>query len=213
MPVMGGIEASKLYKFSTPTEELIPIIILTANATTEARRECEEANVDAYLTKPIQAKKLLSTLDQLYKKNSGTRKSTVDIIEPNTNHQPAQENTNSIDHSVLESLQALSDNNDFVISLVQTFINDTESLLRQMESTIASNSYTSYLEHVHALKGSAGSIGLEELFNHCKNTLHTNPDDIDYISDLKQTHTLFNQAKHELHRHFSFDFEAIGNTL
>ena len=65
MPIMGGIEAAKIYHFSTSSEKKAPIIILTANATTEALRECEDAKVDAYLTKPINIKKLLSTIARI----------------------------------------------------------------------------------------------------------------------------------------------------
>ena len=70
MPVMGGIEAAKLYNYTTPAEHRKPIIILTANATKEAQKQCEDANVDGYLTKPIVAKKLLSTIDEVSNKNN-----------------------------------------------------------------------------------------------------------------------------------------------
>ena len=68
MPVMGGIEAAKIYNFSTNGKEKVPIIILTANVTTEALRECQEANVSAYLTKPIDVNKLLETIHTLSNK-------------------------------------------------------------------------------------------------------------------------------------------------
>lgn len=208
MPVMGGIEASRIYQYSTPKEDLIPIIILTANATTEAKRECEEANVDAYLTKPIQAKKLLYTIESLYQENAGANKS-ISGNKTDTKQSPRQILPNAINYSVLDSLQSLSDNNDFITSLLQTFLNDTEVLLRQMESSIVDKNYASYLDHVHALKGSAGSIGLEVLHNHCTDTLHSKANSIDYIADLKEIHTLFNQAKFELHKHYSCNLEIL----
>ena len=58
MPVMGGIDAAKIYHYTTSPEDQKPIIILTANATKEAMKQCEDANINAYLTKPIEAKKL-----------------------------------------------------------------------------------------------------------------------------------------------------------
>ncbi len=48
----------------------MPFVILTANATVEAQRECEEAGVDAYLTKPIDAYSLLETIARLTGKQS-----------------------------------------------------------------------------------------------------------------------------------------------
>ena len=41
MPVVSGLEALKLYRFSTPNP--IPILILSANVTTDAIAECERA--------------------------------------------------------------------------------------------------------------------------------------------------------------------------
>ena len=67
MPEMGGIEAAKIYHFTTEGKKISPIIILTANATIEAKRECEEANIDAYLTKPIVASLLIDTINSLCK--------------------------------------------------------------------------------------------------------------------------------------------------
>lgn len=195
MPEMGGIEASKLYKFSTPTEDLIPIIILTANATTEAKRECEDAKIDAYLTKPIQAKKLLLTIDSLYQLSINPKNGAPSNCRSNTTHPQDKSATSTVNYSVLHSLKSLSNDKDFVANLIQTFFNDSESLLRQMEASIARRNSVEYLEKVHALKGSAGSIGLEEVHDFCKNTLTRKPDGIDYISNFRTLTMLINKAK------------------
>lgn len=203
MPVMGGIEATKLYQFSLPRKKKIPIIILTANATIEAKRECAEANVDAYLTKPVQADKLIHTIESLHNENIVTHRIETSTNQDSTNQPHIQAVTNSINYDTLDSLQSLSHDNDFVINLIQTFIYDTEKLLCKMESSIANNNHATYLEYIHALKGSTGSIGLDKLYNHCLRTLREKPDSINYISNLKNTCTLFKQAKIELQNHFS----------
>jgi two-component system sensor histidine kinase RpfC len=213
MPVMGGIEASKLYRFSTPKEDLIPIIILTANATIEAKHECEEANIDAYLTKPIQAEKLLHTIESLHKEYSNTYKVEANENVTSAKHPHTQAKPSTINYSILDSLQSLSDDNNFITNLIQTFILDTENLLCAMESSIANNNYPEYLEHVHALKGSAGSIGLEELYDYCKNTLSREPDTTDYIPNLKKIRTLLQQAKLELHNHYTSNLETVEGLL
>jgi len=65
MPVMGGIEAAKIFRFMYPNKKHIPILMLTANATKEAIDACKEANLDAYLTKPVEPEKLLATVISL----------------------------------------------------------------------------------------------------------------------------------------------------
>ena len=87
MPVMGGIEATKIFRFMYPDKKDIPIIILTANATKEAKAACKEANVDAYLTKPIEPEKLLNTISSLInnhnKKQSHQKIKSLNVIEIN----------------------------------------------------------------------------------------------------------------------------------
>ena len=50
MPVMGGIETAKIHRVTHTQGPRIPIVALTADATAESRRACEEAGIDAYLT-------------------------------------------------------------------------------------------------------------------------------------------------------------------
>ena len=60
MPVMGGLEATKII---TSTQTQTPIIIaMTANAMKKDREECLKAGMNDYISKPITITKLQSTL-------------------------------------------------------------------------------------------------------------------------------------------------------
>ncbi|MCM8533466.1 MAG: ATP-binding protein [Lentisphaeraceae bacterium] len=59
MPVMDGLQATKVIRAEDAD---IPIIALTANVTTEDNRLCEEAGMNAFLTKPLNSKLLYSEL-------------------------------------------------------------------------------------------------------------------------------------------------------
>jgi len=48
-----------------PGSERLPVIMLTADATTDAMNSSEDAGIDAYLTKPIESEKLLATIASL----------------------------------------------------------------------------------------------------------------------------------------------------
>jgi two-component system sensor histidine kinase RpfC len=198
MPTMGGIEAAKIYHFSTAYSKKSPIIILTANATIEAKRECEEANIDAYLTKPIVARVLLNTIYSLCKHvkkvdTDDSRKPPVKNLDP----------TAILNKEVLQSIKDLSTDTNFIHDLIEIFINDARKLLSEMEPAIANNDFTLYLEHVHALKGSAGSIGANKLFELCQSTLLQLPAEINYISNLRRMHQLFQATNNELSRYLS----------
>lgn len=58
MPEMNGIEATKLIRELGAKYKALPIVALTANAVIEARTSFEEAGMDDFLSKPIEAEKL-----------------------------------------------------------------------------------------------------------------------------------------------------------
>lgn len=198
MPIMGGIEAAKIYHASTDDRKKAPIIILTANATIEAKRECEEANIDAYLTKPIVSRVLLNTINSLCKDANRTPATDKSRPQKHTTDSPS-----ILDLEVIQSIKELSTDADFVHNLVEIFINDATKLLSEMEPAIANKNFTLYLEHIHALKGSAGSIGANKLFELCQSTLLQPPGDINYISNLRKTHQIFKITNNELDRYLS----------
>jgi two-component system sensor histidine kinase RpfC len=193
MPVMGGIEAAKIYNFSTNHAEKSPIIILTANATTEALNECKDANIESYLTKPINVSKLLGAIDALSNKKAGgqSRKNPANTPLCNADDNDVQ----TLDYAVLEELKGLSTENGFLPTLINNFITDTEEQLKAMEHAVSVKSYESYREYVHALKGSAGSIGAMELHSVCKDELHSYNSDSEYINSLKTISAIFTNTK------------------
>ena len=179
MPVMGGIEAAKIYNYTTESALRKPVIILTANATTNAIKECENANIDAYLTKPIDIKKLLTTINRL-----STRILTTDT-EPNESD-IKQHSSELIDVTVLDSLKRLSNNESFIATLVNGYIDDLASTLKDMELSISTKNYEEFRELAHALKGSSGSIGATRLYIFCSIEELTMPSDAEYISLMKE---------------------------
>ncbi|HSR49434.1 MAG TPA: response regulator [Acidobacteriota bacterium] len=63
MPEMGGIEATAaIRELETEKGGHVPIVALTAHAVKGYRERCLEAGMDAYLTKPIRSKELISTV-------------------------------------------------------------------------------------------------------------------------------------------------------
>jgi len=215
MPIMGGIETAKIYNFATNQDYRIPIIILTANATTEAIKECEDANVAAYLTKPINIKKLLSAISEL---GGQCRNKIKEKVKPRslTSHEYHVEGDvlleePLIDRSVLNSLASLSDQGDFLENVIASFISDGNKLIHEMESAISSKDYESFASHVHALKGSAGSIGATRLYKLCKEKDDSDLSDVTYISRLKEINNRFEQTKVMLKKHLDKINTLEGN--
>ena len=63
MPVMDGYEAArKIRSFSDPLKRNIPIIAMTANAFEEDRQKAFRSGMNSHISKPIDTKLLVSTL-------------------------------------------------------------------------------------------------------------------------------------------------------
>ena len=65
MPRLSGIETVQAIRLTTGARERLPIVMLSADVTPEAKRECLEAGADAFLAKPIEAARLLEELQSL----------------------------------------------------------------------------------------------------------------------------------------------------
>jgi CheY-like chemotaxis protein len=66
MPVMGGLEATKMIREREQSSgRHVPIIALTAHAMPGHREEYLSAGMDGYVTKPINRQALLETIQQL----------------------------------------------------------------------------------------------------------------------------------------------------
>jgi CheY-like chemotaxis protein len=64
MPNMDGIEATQRIRRLGAPVALIPIIALTANATTEERLRCADAGMSDFISKPFRRAELESTLEK-----------------------------------------------------------------------------------------------------------------------------------------------------
>lgn len=68
MPNMDGIKATTVIRqFPDKEKAEIPIIAMTANAFDEDRRRCFKAGMNGFISKPINIKKLMDTLEEILK--------------------------------------------------------------------------------------------------------------------------------------------------
>ena len=64
MPAISGLDVARMYRFAHTDRPHLPIVALTAEATEAARRQCADAGMDAFLTKPVDPKALFATIDR-----------------------------------------------------------------------------------------------------------------------------------------------------
>jgi len=167
MPVVGGLEVVKIYRFTHPQDTSMRFLVLTADATIEAQNACREAGIDAYLTKPIDPAKLLDQVDRLAPKGAGTvsadkKPARVSVAQP-----VSRPIVRVLNDATLASLETMGKRSTFIPELIHGFLSDTEQLLSDMEAAIRDKQYGDFRDLVHAMKGSAGNVGAQALFDAC----------------------------------------------
>ena len=66
MPIMDGCEATRRIRaLDNPLTASVPILAMTANAFDEDRREAEKAGMDGFLSKPINIREVLETIERV----------------------------------------------------------------------------------------------------------------------------------------------------
>jgi two-component system sensor histidine kinase RpfC len=166
MPGLGGIEALQAIRVLTSATERIPVVILSADATLEAKREAFEAGADAFLTKPIEAMKLLDQIQSLCASAGAERKESrppsVAPVRP-IEAQPA----GVINRETIGQLEELGSSPSFVEKLIAVFITDSESLLARAEHNLVARNPQEFRGVLHAMKGSSASMGTDRLTALC----------------------------------------------
>jgi two-component system sensor histidine kinase RpfC len=143
--------------------------MITANATTEARQECEDAGIEAFLTKPVRRETLVEKIHELM----GTPTEVQPEIKPSvqTVRYLNKGDATLIDKSVLTQLLSFDDDSVFLTDLVQTFVRDGNVLLAKLE-LVSKYDYHAFRDTMHALKGNAGNLGAVSLHAACKAAEH-----------------------------------------
>lgn len=161
MPVMGGLEAAKIFRFTREGSFRPPLVALTADATRESEKACEDAGFDHYLTKPVEMKKLLEILDSLGPAGRKAQRATPPDEAPATGI-PSSESDRIdkvIDPATISELVALGGKEDFLEKLIQIFLQSGEQKIDSIEKSMRSQNFGLVADLAHALKGSAGQIG------------------------------------------------------
>jgi two-component system sensor histidine kinase RpfC len=159
MPELGGLDAARAYRFMDPEAIHVPIIMLSADVTSEARKECEEAGIDAFLSKPVDARRLLDTIANLIAKRASAQAAAVAGSD--------ESQAAVVNPAALAELELIGSGSTFMPELINGFIQDGEALLRQMEAAIAAKQYITLKDLVHAMKGSAATLGADQLCKSC----------------------------------------------
>jgi two-component system sensor histidine kinase RpfC len=166
MPGVSGIQALQALRLMTRGRERLPVVMLSADATMEAKREAFEAGADAFLAKPIEALRLLEEVQSLTAAKDKPARA-ADIPQAPRAAAPATGEAAVVNSETLGHLEELGSSAAFIEKLVTVFVSDSNALLERIEQSLAGRDYGHLRSLLHAMKGSSASIGTDRLTAVC----------------------------------------------
>jgi len=171
MPVMNGIEATRLYHFMTMGADRVPIVALTADATPAAATRCTEAGMAACITKPVQPRQLLEIIQKVVGPRGGgsprtapADPTTVTEIASHPRFRPAAGSV--LDEAVVADLVRLG-GEGFLDELIDEFVAEADDLLGALRGAVAAFDAPRLRASAHALQSSAANIGAKGIAELC----------------------------------------------
>ena len=167
MPVMNGLEATKLYRFAALGSAHVPIYALTADVTEETRRRCELSGMDGCLHKPIDQPELQEIFRRCASGHPpGARSHVPEAVQPPATTAITPLDLDAIDVIDLEGLANLMQLGDiaFMRELIGQFLIGSTETLQSITDAVAREDVAAFQDVLHALRSSAANIGAKRIF-------------------------------------------------
>ncbi len=165
MPEMSGLEALRLQRVIEAGQPRTPWLVVSANATREAREEALTVGADAYLSKPVDTAALLQVVADLADETRGEQTAASVVT-----HAPRPEATTApglLEEHVLLYIEKLAGGERFLAELFVGFLADARELQASVVTDLGARRFSEARDALHALRGSAGSVGAQGVFEAC----------------------------------------------
>ena len=171
MPGIDGIETlARMKKLPNNLNEETPVISLTANAVSGARKQYIDAGFQDYLTKPIDSNKLEAMIIQYLPKDK------LNVIDEEAEDDVIFDEPDKTLPEWLKSVEGLNTSEGVIycgsveayIDALTVFAHSVLSGAKEITNFYQKEDWKSYTVKVHALKSSARIIGAAELSDRAK---------------------------------------------
>jgi two-component system sensor histidine kinase/response regulator len=154
MPVMDGFTATAEIRRREGDGKRLPIIAMTAAATSDDRDQCFAAGMDDYVSKPIDASVLDEALGRWGQPGANTGSGVHGSGAPLTND-------SVIDPVQLSMLRSLGPDDGWGLlpAVAQTFLRMGPAIAAELREAHANRNHHGVREAAHQLKGAAANVG------------------------------------------------------
>jgi signal transduction histidine kinase/DNA-binding response OmpR family regulator len=172
MPEMDGFEATARIRGLGGRH--VPIVALTANATSADRDRCLAAGMDDYLAKPVRSSSILATLLKWLPDSDWAALEPSELSEPApaesatlVSASPPSSPALVIDPETIAELRSLNSEgtDDILTELVDLFLDQAHKMVPTMETAVQSRNAMTLGQIAHGLKSEARNVGANRLGN------------------------------------------------
>jgi len=190
MPEMDGLEATRRILAGFPAEIQPFIIAMTANAMRGDREQCLEAGMDDYISKPVEVKELIASLNRCLPRVSQPESDAVSSALPaiygfsldsrgpymenrelsiSNREEVGTEGRQLLDPAALRRLKATLGKRavDMLPGLIASFFEDAEKLQTKAQEALQQNRAEELRRLAHTLKSNSATFGASELTALC----------------------------------------------
>jgi PAS domain S-box-containing protein len=164
MPEMDGYQATKRIRSDERFAKL-PIVAMTAHATTEEKQSCLAAGMNDHVSKPIDPDTLYATLGRFYKAPAAA--AAIVVEPPQAAAAPAAGNGlgDIAGLDVSGGLKRVAGNAKLYRKLLLESREEFRTACDRVRSLLASGNQADAVRLAHTIKGVAGNLGAERLQN------------------------------------------------
>ena len=159
MPVMDGVEATRIIRTLPPPAGGVKIIAMTANVLQEDVQLYFDAGMDAYVSKPFQPDELMLKMDAVLGNSKPREAVRKEAEEPKEKPLPPLPDTVT-DRKFLE--QFTGGNPEKMHKYINMFLENGPKLLESMEKALAAKDYPAIKIAAHSMKPQLSYMGVKE---------------------------------------------------
>jgi CheY-like chemotaxis protein len=188
MPEMDGLEATRRFRaLEAGSGRRLPIIAMTAHASTSDRDRCLQAGMDGFVTKPVQRESLgrlvAAQLAAARDPDAGSaaanayaaataapttaaESAAVPVAQPQAREDARLDNSHIADDSgfsVATMVERLDNDEEIAREIADIFVESSVALMAELTAAIPRGDTEVVHSRAHSIKGSAGNIGATAL--------------------------------------------------